>query len=252
MIAGALIAGLVGWLASGALNWLARWLPARREAAAPTGENVRSNDLSRSARATATEVATTNPEVAATNPGIFRVGPPSRQRELALQAAAALAAIGLWLRYGLALALLPAGVAGLLLLLIAAIDLDRRLVLNEVLIVGSALALLYAAMGGWTQLLNALLGGALALGLFILVALLPRLIVRSGTLMGVGDVKLAGLIGLLFGYPAGLQALFLGVIAGGLVSAALLLTRRLPRKATIPYAPFLAVGGIAVLLLERA
>ena len=34
MIAGALIAGLVGWLAGGALNWLARWLPARREAAA--------------------------------------------------------------------------------------------------------------------------------------------------------------------------------------------------------------------------
>jgi Flp pilus assembly protein protease CpaA len=82
------------------------------------------------------------------------------------------------------------------------------------------------------------------LGVFLLLALLQR------GAMGAGDVKLAGLLGLMFGYPTALQTLLLGVIVGGVVAAALLLTRRLGRKALIPYAPFLSAGGILTLLLN--
>jgi len=167
---------------------------------------------------------------------------PARWRELALEGATSIAAAALWLHYSFSPLLVPASLATLLLLLIAAIDIDRRLVLNEVLLAGAVLALSYAALGGWGRLLSSLAGGVLALGLFALFASIQR------GAMGAGDVKLAGLLGLMFGYPVILQVLMLGVIIGGLVAGGLLLTRRLDRKAMIPYAPFLSTGGILVLL----
>ncbi|MCX6032338.1 MAG: A24 family peptidase [Chloroflexi bacterium] len=241
IVAGAFVAAVLGWLAGLGLNRLAAWLPARDDNAADEDR----------------------PRIGADGHEIFplsafirvhpwltgRRGRPTRQRELALSGATALLAVALWLRYGASWPLLPAGIAGLLLLLIAAIDIDRRLVLNEVLLAGAVLAALYAALGGWGRLLSALVGCGVGLGLFLLIALLSRPIVKSSGGMGAGDVKLAGLLGLMFGYPAVMPVLFLGVLAGGLTSAALLLARRLERKAMIPYAPFLAVGGIVALLL---
>ncbi|MBM4460071.1 MAG: prepilin peptidase [Chloroflexi bacterium] len=211
ILVGALAALGAGWLCGMGLNCLAAWLVARR-AGSPAE-------------------ATAVPE-------------PKRWRRLGLQIACALAMAGLWVRHGPTPVLASAVLAALLLLLIAAIDLDVRLVLNEVLLVGAGLALLHAAAAGWSRLALALIGGGLALGLFLLLALLQR------GAMGAGDVKLAGLLGLMFGYPAALQALLLGVIVGGVVAAALLLTRRLGRKALIPYAPFLSAGGILTLLLN--
>jgi prepilin signal peptidase PulO-like enzyme (type II secretory pathway) len=215
ILAGGLAALIVGWLCGMGLNRLAAWLVARRAGslAGPTEFVV-----------LATE--------------------PKRWRRPGLQLACGLVMVGLWVRHGPTPALAPAVLAALLLLLIAAIDLDVRLVLNEVLLVGAGLALLHAAAGGWSRLALALVGGGLALGVFLLLALLQR------GAMGAGDVKLAGLLGLMFGYPTALQALLLGVIGGGVVAAGLLLTRRLGRKALIPYAPFLSAGGILTLLLN--
>ncbi len=273
IVAGAFVAAVLGWLAGLGLNRLAAWLLARDEAviarsrspeaipcigkdcfvANPAPRNDAVIARGRSPEAIpriGKDCFVANP--APRNDGatvIARMGRPSRQRELALVGATALLAAALWLRYGANWPLLPTSVAGLLLLLIAAIDIDRRLVLNEVLLAGAVLAALYAALGGWGRLLSALVGCGVGLGLFLLIALLSRPIVKSSGGMGAGDVKLAGLLGLMFGYPAVMPVLFLGVLAGGLVSAALLLARRLERKAMIPYAPFLAVGGIITLLM---
>ena len=94
---------------------------------------------------------------------------------------------------------------------------------------------------GATRLPQALLGAALGFGLFVLIALLGR------GAMGAGDVKLAGFIGLLVGYPAVLQALFAGIVFGGLAAPAAILMGR-GRKSTIPYAPWLALGAMVVLV----
>jgi prepilin signal peptidase PulO-like enzyme (type II secretory pathway) len=183
---------------------------------------------------------------------IFRAAdekrPRTRPRELALVAATALLAAALWLQHGASWQLVPAVIGGLLLLLIAAIDLDRRLVLNEVVLAGAALAVLQAVLaGGWGGLLISLAGGGAGFGLFLLVAVLGRVLTKTSAL-GAGDIKLAGLLGLMFGFPAVIRCLLLGVICGGLISGGLLLTRRLERKTMIPYAPFLVAGGIITLL----
>jgi leader peptidase (prepilin peptidase) / N-methyltransferase len=167
---------------------------------------------------------------------------PVRWRRVALPLAGALAGAILWQHYGAGESLMLAAVVALFLLLITAIDIDRRLVLNEVLAVGGALALVRAALGGWSMLSGALLGGLVGLSVFLLLAMVQR-----GAL-GMGDVKLAGALGLALGYPAILTALFWGVMVGGVCAAILLLSRRVGRHGTIPYAPFLAAGGILALL----
>ena len=66
--------------------------------------------------------------------------------------------------------------------------------------------------------------------------------------LGMGDVKLALLIGAALGWSV-IAALLFGTLAAGLVSAALLIAKGAEaRKRAIPLGPFLAGGAILVLL----
>ena len=66
--------------------------------------------------------------------------------------------------------------------------------------------------------------------------------------LGMGDVKLALLIGAALGWPV-LTALFLGTLASGLVAGVMLFKEgSSARKRAIPLGPFLAGGAIVVLL----
>jgi len=156
---------------------------------------------------------------------------------------------------------LPAGTVpklayGSLLLLIAAIDLEHRLVPNILIVAGLILAvgldllapLLggtesgYIAGGGVADLTTALLGAAVGGGLFLLLMLARR------NALGAGDAKLALLIGMLTGFPWVVQALVVGILLGGLAAAFLLLFKVRGPKQYIPYAPYLVAGTMATLL----
>ena len=67
--------------------------------------------------------------------------------------------------------------------------------------------------------------------------------------MGGGDVKLAGAVGLLVGFPQVLLALWLAIVSGGLVAIWLLVSRKMGRKDAMPFGPFLALSGVTVLLV---
>ncbi len=84
---------------------------------------------------------------------------------------------------------------------------------------------------------SAAAGAALGFGVFLLAAL-----ARPGG-MGMGDVKLAGVIGLITGLGGAALALTVGILAGGVAAAALLVGRRAGRRATMAYAPYLALGA---------
>lgn len=88
---------------------------------------------------------------------------------------------------------------------------------------------------------RALLGGlALAASFYLLACL------RPGEL-GLGDVKLAGLLGMAFGW-LGWPVLALGTAAGfvlfGLTSIGLLITRRVTLSSQLAFGPFLLVGAL--------
>jgi len=65
--------------------------------------------------------------------------------------------------------------------------------------------------------------------------------------MGWGDIKLAGLIGLVTGFPSVLPAMFLAIISGGLTAAIVLLLKLKNRKDAIPFGPFLSLAAIVTL-----
>jgi leader peptidase (prepilin peptidase)/N-methyltransferase len=66
--------------------------------------------------------------------------------------------------------------------------------------------------------------------------------------MGWGDPKMAALIGLIAGLPGTVVALLGALLSGGILATALLIARRRGRKDSMPFGPFLAVGGTLALL----
>ena len=122
---------------------------------------------------------------------------------------------------------------------ISAIDLEHRIVPNRIVIPATAVLLpLHTFVDPSPQWVV----GALAASLFLFLAVLAY---PAG--MGMGDVKLALLMGAMLGKTVGV-ALMVGMIAA-LVPAAFLLARHgsAARKMGIPFAPFLAFGSLVAL-----
>ncbi len=132
-----------------------------------------------------------------------------------------------------------------LLLLIAVIDLEHSLVPNSAVGIGAVLVVGLAALGRAHSLVICLLGGMVGGLVFLGLAAL-----RQGAL-GMGDVKLAALIGLLTGFPWVLQALVLSIMLGGVAAALALVTRRRTGAQYMPYAPYLVAGSLITLLQGR-
>jgi leader peptidase (prepilin peptidase)/N-methyltransferase len=128
------------------------------------------------------------------------------------------------------------------LLTVLVIDFEHRRVLN-IMLAPTALIALALSLLAATPLdpINALVGGGVGLGLFVLVYLLSR-----GHL-GMGDVKLAGVIGLMLGYPGVVNALMAGILMGAAAAIFLLVTHRATRKSYMAYAPYLALGTLFVM-----
>lgn len=128
--------------------------------------------------------------------------------------------------------------------------LPNRLVLPAIaasvpLLVGSAILEGDAGRG-----ITALAGGAGMFALYLMLALL------SPRGMGMGDVKLAALVGLFAGYlgvTALLAAAFGGFLVGGLAALAMIAARRGTRATAIPFGPWMLAGlWLAVALAPGA
>jgi prepilin signal peptidase PulO-like enzyme (type II secretory pathway) len=131
------------------------------------------------------------------------------------------------------------------LVLVTATDLERRIIPNRVVLPATVIVLmahLVLAPGRAPVFLAAAAGAGI-------VFLIPNLISRS--LMGMGDVKLAMFLGASLGLSvvgavavafAGVFPFALGtVLRGGLAA----------RKSTLPFGPFLAFGGLVILIVPR-
>jgi len=154
-------------------------------------------------------------------------------------------------KFGLGLELGISLIYAGLLIVIFVIDLENQLVFDMVVYPGMALALAFSFF--WPGLgetiiervVSSLGGGALGLAAMAL----PFIIYRG---IGMGDVKLGALVGLMTGFPLVVIALLLSVIAGGLVAAILLIFGAKKRKDPIPFAPFLTTSAMVTLLWGQA
>ncbi|TFV51920.1 A24 family peptidase [Blastococcus sp. TF02A-35] len=133
--------------------------------------------------------------------------------------------------------------------LLAVVDLRHRLLPDRVVLpslaAAAALLLLAAAVeGSWDQLLRSALGAVVLFAVYLAMALV------SPGAMGMGDVKLAALLGLALGW-LGWAAVLLGAFAGFVVQAVLALgllaARRITLRGELPFGPAMLLGAAAVI-----
>jgi leader peptidase (prepilin peptidase) / N-methyltransferase len=131
----------------------------------------------------------------------------------------------------------------LLLVPVTVIDIDFRIIPNKLMIAGTVVALAILAVTSPGDIPEHLIAAAAAGG-FLLVAAIAY---PSG--MGMGDVKLAFVMGLFLGRDVGV-AMLVALVAGSLVGVAVMARKGAAegRKTAIPFGPFLALGGIVGLL----
>jgi leader peptidase (prepilin peptidase)/N-methyltransferase len=122
---------------------------------------------------------------------------------------------------------------------VAFIDLDHRIIPNAIVLPGAVAAIAIVAATEPSELAEHLIAGAAAAG-FLLVAVLayPR-----G--MGMGDVKLAGVLGLYLGRSVG-PAMLVALLSGTIVGVVIIARKGAAegRKTAVPFGPFLGLGGL--------
>jgi leader peptidase (prepilin peptidase) / N-methyltransferase len=126
---------------------------------------------------------------------------------------------------------------------VAFIDLDHRIIPNRILLPGGIVGAALVAAIAPDDLLEHLIA-AVAAGGFLLLAVIAY---PAG--MGMGDVKLAAVMGLYLGRSVG-PAMLAGLLAGTLVGVGIMARKgmRAGRKTAVPFGPFLALGGVVGLL----
>ncbi|MSO42352.1 MAG: prepilin peptidase [Solirubrobacterales bacterium] len=159
--------------------------------------------------------------------------------ELVVGAAFAATAVALWddpaqLALGLAFVSILAAVT--------LTDLERHLIPNAILAVGAVIGVGIVVATDPSSLPERAISAAAAGGFLLIFALAyPR-----G--MGMGDVKLAAVMGLYLG-PEVAAAILVAVAAGAVVGVAMIaLQGKEARGRAIPFGPFLALGGVVALL----
>jgi leader peptidase (prepilin peptidase)/N-methyltransferase len=130
---------------------------------------------------------------------------------------------------------------------ITRIDLEHRIIPNRILAPLAGLAVALTAILTPAELPARLIAAVAGGGLLLVAAL-----AYPGG-MGMGDVKLAAVMGLVLG-PALGPALLVALLAGSLIGLAIIARRGVAagRKTAIPFGPFLALGGLVGLFAGQA
>ncbi len=156
-------------------------------------------------------------------------------RYVAVEVVTALLVATCGLRFGASAYALLAAAFCVVLVVLSVIDLEHRIVPNRI-VVPAAAAVLAAQLVRAPSIEWPL--AALGAALFLFVAALAY---PAG--MGMGDVKLALLLGAMLGREVA-AALLISLVAASVPAAALLARQgAAARKAAIPFAPFLALGA---------
>jgi leader peptidase (prepilin peptidase)/N-methyltransferase len=148
--------------------------------------------------------------------------------------------------------------------LVTVIDIEHRLIMHVVSLVGAILCLgigarlhglmitLYGGLAGFgTMLVFYILG----VGFLKLLAIRRKKLITEDEALGFGDVAISGVIGFLVGWPGIIGVLVSGILLAGLASLIYLLIMLANRKyhpgLALPYGPFLIAVAIVMLFSKE-
>lgn len=144
--------------------------------------------------------------------------------------------------------------------LVAVVDLEIRYIYNFISVIGAGIGFVI----GWNihGLPATITGGIAGFLIMLLIYFFGKGYIRmlekrrnqkiDEVALGLGDVYLGGILGLLLGFPGIIAGLILGILLGGIYSLVILVISRIRSKYSplmaIPYAPFLIMGSLFLIL----
>jgi prepilin signal peptidase PulO-like enzyme (type II secretory pathway) len=148
-----------------------------------------------------------------------------------------------WLYPGQLIVLPIVGLICALFIAIFFIDAEHLIIPDILIIMVGIFSILLHVIEGRSLLIYII--SALSASLFFLLLFL----ITKGKGMGFGDVKFAGFIGLLLGFPHTITALYSAFLIGAVVSIFLILTKRKKLKGSIiSFGPFMVLGVLVAVL----
>ena len=126
-------------------------------------------------------------------------------------------------------------------------DLEEKLIPDEMVFFGLVLVFVFYLITDFTGIYSYLLAGLVSAGVLLLIALFT-----GGKGMGLGDVKLAILLGSVLGPALVFYYMFTAFLTGALVGLILVLGRRFKLKQEIAFGPFLLFGFAVAFLLGES
>lgn len=164
-------------------------------------------------------------------------------RYLAVELAAASISAGLVAKFLLSPGLGPFFILAMLLLTIAFIDLENKIIPDTLSLPGIAVGLLSSLLLRQTPFFNSAIGALVGGGILYATALAAQAILKQEG-MGGGDIKLLAMIGSFLGWQKTLLTLFLAVFVGSITGGIYVLASGKGKREPIPFGPFLSLGAI--------
>lgn len=118
----------------------------------------------------------------------------------------------------------------------------KYLLIEDIVILPVALVVFVLNLILKISVANLLAAAAVGAGFFLF-----QYVVTRGRGVGLGDFRIGILMGLFFGWPKILAAIFSAYIIGAIVALLLLLFKKTKMSARIPLGPFLAIGSLIII-----
>jgi len=128
-----------------------------------------------------------------------------------------------------------------LVIVITFIDIDIQLIFNNLLIISLFPIVAFIIIDNSLPYLNHIAGAILLALAFYLIGYIGKLIYKVDS-MGMGDVKYAGVVGLLLGWEKGILAFVIAFVSAAVIIVIISLYKKVSSKQRIPFGPFLSIG----------
>lgn len=145
-------------------------------------------------------------------------------------------------------------VLSIILVIEAFVDIKAKILPNSLNFIGFLIGITYTYITCVRDIyagLDLLLGMVTGAGVFLLIALFALIVYRREG-MGLGDVKLMGMLGLFFGFANIVQIFILSFFVAAIISIVLLATKIKKTTDYIAFGPFIVIATVVTMIIPAS